>query len=155
MKKITKLLWSISLTALMGCSSNANNGKNAQSGDTTLPAHHHHEEEGAVLTLNNGSKWKADSNTNTNVKQLVRIAEDAKPVTLTDYQKFGDNLQEGIHRLIKDCRMKGAEHEALHRWMEVLLEKNKKLMEISSVEEAQNIFREQKQHLNLYQNYFE
>lgn len=116
---------------------------------------HSHEVKEAALTLNNGAKWKADSITNANVKQLINIADSGKPASLNEYQQLGNNILDGINKLLKDCKMQGADHEALHHWLEPLLNKNDSLIKSSSLAQAQQIFTEEKQQLNLYHNYFE
>jgi len=121
----------------------------------TQTVEHHQEEEGNSLSLNNGAKWKADSITNANVGQLFKIVDNSKPASLNDYKQLGYNILDAINKLLKDCKMKGADHEALHHWLEPLLKKNDVLIKSSSLEQAQQIFTEEKQHLNLYHKYFE
>lgn len=112
----------------------------------------------SVLTLNNGIKWKADSITNENVKSIKNISDKSsgeKEKTLIDYHKCADEFQKAVNKMIEDCRMKGPDHEALHRWLHPLLNEIKKLNEATDTTEAENIFSEIQNQLNLYNNFFE
>ncbi|NUQ24285.1 MAG: hypothetical protein HUU34_10040 [Saprospiraceae bacterium] len=109
----------------------------------------------AQLGLNNGAKWKADSGTNAHVTALLQIAQANNPQTLADYQNAGNTFQNELNNLIKDCRMQGPDHDALHQWLEPLLASNKKLMEAENQDAASAIFNEQKEHIQLYFTYFE
>lgn len=159
MKNIFRISIGIIITLLAAaCSNNSSEQKTVsdKNNDTaSIKMEHSHETEETALTLNNGVKWKADSITNVNVEQLIRITENDKTKTLNDYQEIGNNIQGGINKLVKDCKMQGDDHEALHHWLEPLLKKNDALIKSSSFEQAQKIFQEEKQHLNLYHNYFE
>lgn len=109
----------------------------------------------AQLSLNNGAKWKADSITNAHVTALLQIAQANNLQTLADYQNAGNTFQSELNNLIKDCRMQGPDHDALHKWLEPLLASNKKLLEAENQDAASAIFNEQKEHIQLYFSYFE
>ncbi len=109
----------------------------------------------AALTLNNGAKWKADSSTNINVSELYNVIAEANPVNLEDYHKTGKAFQMGLDKMISECRMQGADHEALHHWLEPLLEENRKLQETKSVNDGTEAFDFIKRQLEKYHEYFE
>ena len=112
-------------------------------------------ESSSGLTLNNGAKWKADSITNFNVSALTKISAAQKPSSLEEYHTTGKLIQDALNKLLQDCRMKGPDHEALHHWIEPLLETNNHLVDSKNTGEAVDIFlREQKQ-INIYPQYFE
>ncbi|MEO5945388.1 MAG: hypothetical protein ABIP79_01115 [Chitinophagaceae bacterium] len=71
------------------------------------------------LFLNNGNKWKADSITNHNVVRLKTTADmfrvDPFP-SINNYQLLGKDLSDDIDVLIQQSKMKGEEHESLHKW---------------------------------------
>jgi hypothetical protein len=116
---------------------------------------HDHHEPATSLSLNNGAKWQADSMTEANVEALILIADNNTAISLEDYQKLAHSLEEGINKLINDCRMKGPEHEALHQWLEPLLTMNQELTEAASAEDAEKLFLKEKEHLHLFNDYFE
>lgn len=122
--------------------------------DTTATLHDENEESGE-LTLNNGNRWKADSITHVNVSALSKIITEQKPATLEDYHASAQQLQAGIEKLLTDCRMKGDEHEALHHWLEPIMESNGKLSKSTTVEEASTLYNAERERINIYPQYFE
>ncbi|RTL51558.1 MAG: hypothetical protein EKK39_08100 [Sphingobacteriales bacterium] len=74
--------------------------------------------------MNNGAKWKADSITNRNLRDLRNIADNFKILpnpSLKEYQILGKDLTNGLNKMIQECRMSGPEHEALSHWLEPLI----------------------------------
>ena len=116
---------------------------------------HEHTEAASVLVLNNGNKWKADSVTVTNAEALQATIAPANPESLEDYRKTSADINEGLNKMIKQCTMKGADHEALHLWLEPLMKKVKELGESSTVEKATPILHELETQANLFPQYFE
>lgn len=138
---------------LLACQSAENKETKLQTEKATDTDTHH--EDGAELSLNNGAKWKTDSSTNKNVLELYNRIADANPVTLEDYQKTGKVLQSDINEMIKECRMHGADHDALHHWLEPLMEENKKLSEVITTEDGKKIFGIIRKQIENYSEYFE
>lgn len=108
-----------------------------------------------TLVLNNGEKWKADSITNVNVAAIEGIIAKGKPVTLEDHLKTAGEMQEALNKLIKDCRMKGPEHDALHHWLEPFLATHKQLLEVKTLEAAQTIYMDLSAQIKVYPEFFE
>lgn len=119
---------------------------------------HAHEKIPVTLQLKeNGDKWEADEPTHNNVQTLSKLAADFKSggdTSLEGYLKAGDTLQAGIGQLVKDCKMKGAAHEALHLWLEPLIEIVKELNESKDVAAASQNFSNADQQIQLYYDYF-
>lgn len=116
-----------------------------------------HEAASEKLVLNNGVKWKVDKITNDNVanlQQLVKATNGKTAKSLKDYHMAGVALQNGITKMIRECRMKGPDHLALHKWLEPLMEKVSKLSRASDVTAAAQLFDAIKARLNLYNGYF-
>lgn len=110
------------------------------------------------LTLNNGAKWKADSITNHNVLILKTVADNfkIKPFpSSNDYRILSSNLSNALNQMIEQCKMTGPDHEALHHWLEPVLEKNKELKNISDTASASKIFVSIDKWIHDYPNYFE
>ena len=57
--------------------------------------------------------------------------------------------------MVNECKMKGADHEALHHWLEPVMKKTKELKSANSVENARTIFDEIEKQINLFPQYFE
>ncbi|HVW95965.1 hypothetical protein [Mucilaginibacter ginsenosidivorans] len=114
-----------------------------------------HEQASEKLVLNNGAKWKIDQPTSKNVTRLQQIAGKAGVRTLADYHQAGAALQAGINQMIKECRMKGPDHLALHKWLEPLMEQVALLNQATNAASAKIHFNEVKKRLTLFNQYFQ
>ncbi|HNR06123.1 MAG TPA: hypothetical protein PKM27_02335 [Saprospiraceae bacterium] len=117
---------------------------------------HDHPDHG--LSLNQGAKWKSDVPTLENVKNLQSIVERAVNMqgpTQESYLKTAAELQAGLDKMIRECRMKGPDHDALHLWLEPLIQQVSAFKESKTTEEASaNLDLIQKQ-IHLFADYFE
>lgn len=126
--------------------------------ETDERANHEHAVAGKELALNNGTKWKADAITNQNVASLKIIADNFKLKTspsIDDYQLAGADLNGGINKLIKDCKMSGPDHDELHKWLEPVLKEINQLKTISDTTLARTIFQSINVRIENYYNFFE
>ena len=109
------------------------------------------------LALNNGEKWKADESTNNNVASIEKTVSgfnDGSEKKLEDYKALHASLQAGVEKMVKECRMKGADHDALHLWLEPLMGMVKQLGDVSSVEEGAASVDKINNQVKLYPQYF-
>ncbi len=152
---IKKLLAILMVTAvLLACNSAAEKEKSTAA-DTLTNNHHDHEEEATGLALDNGAKWKADSITIANVSLLKETLSVAKKEKLEDYLQTASQLQEGLNKMLSECKMKGEDHNALHQWLVPLMEKVKVLKTATTVEDAAAISTAIEKQVNLFTEYFE
>ena len=108
--------------------------------------------------LNNGAKWKGDAPTNENVANLKSIIDNFKTKEnpeVKDYQVFQASFTEGIGKMVKECKMQGPDHDALHVWLEPLMKDNKEMKDLNSKESMAGAFRIISQRVDLYPQYFE
>lgn len=154
MKKILISILSAGLFASCSSSDQSHNQTPVKTEEQAAPAELEHEQ-GHGLSLNNGVKWKADASTNANVGALKNILSLAKPAATEHFLATGKLLQAGLDKMIRECRMQGADHNALHQWLEPLMGQVQKLQEASSVEEAQTVYHEIETQIGLYDHYFE
>ncbi len=111
-----------------------------------------------VPDLNNGAKWKADVSTNENVANLKSIINEFKvnaDPEVKDYQAFQVKFTDGIGKMVKECKMQGADHDALHVWLEPLMKDNKDMKGLDSKESLASAFHTISQRVDLYPQYFE
>jgi hypothetical protein len=113
-----------------------------------------HEPVSGKLVLNHGAKWKVDKPTSNNVSHLQQIVKAGNVKTLKDYHKAGKALQVGITTMIKECRMQGADHLALHYWLEPLMKKIIKLNQATNVTAAAGSYHGITVQLALFNQYF-
>jgi hypothetical protein len=152
MKKIVAIAFITGL--LLSCNSKNDQEKNST---TAVPVEKQQQpaEKETGLVLNNGAKWKADSTTLLNVALLQKIAAGARKENLENYMQTATQLEEGISKMINECKMKGPDHEALHHWLEPLIERTKELKKATTVAEATTIFSEIERRINLFSEFFE
>lgn len=152
MKKIISILLATALFA--ACDSNKSDEQKTST-DTISAKHEEHEKNAGELQLNNGAKWKIDSVTAINAGLLKTIVSEAKANKPANYAATAAKLQDGLNKLIKECKMSGADHDALHHWLEPMIEKTKEFKNAGSAESAETILTGIEQQLNLFDQYFE
>lgn len=107
---------------------------------TEMHEHEHTQEETVkTLALNNGAKWQTDESTRqhaTNLEAIVNSFQFNENTALDAYHQHAAGMQEELNQLIQDCRMKGPEHDALHLWLEPVLNDTKRLSETQDVAAA-------------------
>jgi len=143
----------LATSLLLAC----NPGKEKESHPENAPAtenHSQHEEKATGLVLNNGAKWKADSITVLNVSLMQSTISSAQKESPLDIRKTAALLQDGLNKMVTECKMKGPDHDALHHWLEPLLEKTKALKKATSIEQASVILSELEKQMNLFAQYF-
>ena len=120
--------------------------------------HHHPGKSSSNLSLNGTDKWKADQPTFEQVKKLqtqANLFAGNAPYTPDEYKVAGVNLQTGINTLTRECKMKGAEHEALHHWLEPLIQQVTALKAAETTKAGQKSLNEVQLQLELFDQYFE
>lgn len=114
MKKIIVIL----TMAIVSCNSGVKTEEQGHDKASHEKAKEQHSAHG--LQLNNGVKWEADDATQTNVAALKQVINDPAYASPGKRTELAASLQMKIDTLIKQCRMKGPEHDALHVWLEKL-----------------------------------
>ena len=110
------------------------------------------------LTLHNGAKWPADAPTNKNADVIISIGDQfskMNPKTVEDYKTFGNDVNEAINTMIRECTMKGEADMALHYWFAPILQNASDLKETSNINELENIASEMIDRIHIYHQYFE
>ncbi len=111
-----------------------------------------------TLTLNHGAKWVVDTATNGNYVSLKTMtnmfAVDPFPA-LAGYQTYGSDMMNGINKMMKDCTMKGADHDELHKWLEPIVRQSNQLKNVTDTVLAKKIFDSVHTRVDLFANYFD
>ncbi|MBK7122482.1 MAG: hypothetical protein IPH68_06495 [Chitinophagaceae bacterium] len=128
-----------------------------ESPSTVEPAAEIHapDDHASGLVLNNGAKWKADLSTIGNVDLLQKVVSGAKKESLDNYLQTAAQLEAGLNKMVSECKMQGADHDALHLWLEPLMEKARDLKKVTSTETAATLLTEIDKQVNLFPQYFE
>lgn len=149
MKK--KLLIILCCSFLFSCNQGTNNSESESNGTPTMASD-------TSLTLNNGAKWKADSITSHNVIRLKVTANmfRVKPFPILDtYQLLGGYLSNDVDTMLQQCKMTGADHEALHKWLAPILNQSTRLKTITDTAEARKVFDSVDRRINIFPQYFD
>ncbi|HTM92143.1 MAG TPA: hypothetical protein VL095_06990 [Flavisolibacter sp.] len=147
-----KLLILLCISSLFACTNAGTEKKET----IQAPEETHHE--ATELALNNGARWKSDESTNKNVAELEAITDrftTNQPKLTADFTSVANELQTGLDKMIKECRMQGADHEALHQWLEPLMKNVNELKKANDEKEASKLFNEISEQLINYHQYFE
>jgi len=107
------------------------------------------------LSLNSGMRWKSDQSTMANVNAMKLIMENSSPQTIEEFHMTADMMQGSVDKMISECRMTGADHDALHLWLEPLMEKTKELKEGETMDELTLTHDWLDDQVNLFYEYFE
>jgi hypothetical protein len=76
-----------------------------------------------------GKKWKADESTKKYVAGMVQLVNDSSQAIPAKRMELYSKLQSQVDSLVKYCTMKGPDHDALHGWLETVLDKMRDLKE--------------------------
>ena len=110
------------------------------------------------LTLNNGSKWEADESTRlhaANLNALVDAFDKKENSDVESYHVFAAAMQEELGGLVKDCKMKGVDHDALHLWLEPVMKGVNDIKETPVAEEGKHIAEQLTTNVQKFNQYFE
>ena len=146
-----KLLIIVCGSILFSCNQGTKNSESKSNDDHTVAAD-------TSLTLNNGAKWKADSITNHNVVSLKTTAGMFKVEpfpSLSNYQVLGNDLSSDLSTMLQQCKMKGDDHEALHKWLGPIINQSEHLKNVADTAEGRKIFDSVDNRINKYNQYFE
>jgi len=154
------LMLSLSLL-LFSC--NSSGDKTIQTADTAIKENHaeyegeHEKASASGLSLNNGAKWQTDKSTRTHVSGLMDSlhAFNAKPPEDHDaYKLFATSMQKEMEGLIKNCKMKGPDHEALHLWLHPVLQDIKNLGTTVTAEQGKKATEKLSRDIEKFNQYF-
>ena len=116
--------------------------------------HKDHADASANLELNNGKKWK----TNTEMLPYIQKQEqliDAYDDETGDYKKLAADLSTANDQLIKSCTMTGKSHDVLHVWLTDHMKKIDLLTKAATQKEAEKIAESLEHSMESYHQYFE
>lgn len=112
---------------------------------------HQHETGKNTVQLDNGNKWKANSETVTGISNMLSLVENGisgKAALPT----LHDSLQFEFKTIFDKCTMKGESHNQLHNFLVPLKEHLSKFKEGDI--NIENL-KEMKEYLSTFKNYFE
>lgn len=115
MKKIIIVLPIMSLL-LINCGNISQQQIKEQKQTASQEENHHHDESEAI-ELNNGQKWKVDSNMIRHIRNMENDVIFFTKLEQKYYKTLSVKLQTNIDLLTSNCTMKGQAHDELHKWL--------------------------------------
>ena len=79
------------------------------------------------MHLRENIKYRADETTRRNVDSLTSIINDNSNKGEANRVQLTEQVQKRIEILVQQCKMKGPDHDALHEWLEKVLDDLKRL----------------------------
>jgi hypothetical protein len=153
-----KLLTMVLLAGTIWSCNNHKPEKSKNFNNISEAEEHHPEATDEKLELNNGAKWKVDGITHNNVNSLKLIIKEfdkGNDKSLSAYKKTQSDLQKGIEKMIAECKMQGANHLALHKWLEPLMVQVADFKKESATPYAAEALNGIQTQVTLYDQYFE
>lgn len=154
-----KIVTALILFSFFACSQG--NKKENSTTTVTEPREEHAAAEdthSTELTLNKGSKWKTDESTRLHAAKL-NTAIDAfnkkEAPGVAEYHTFAAELQTELGALVKACRMKGADHEALHLWLGPVMKQTADLKSVGTAGEGKKVTEQLSADIKKFNQYFE
>jgi hypothetical protein len=114
MKQMKRIVWFFISLSFLAC---VNNTSQEQKENKEEQEHN----SASALQLNNGAKWNADSTTLVNVSTITQLVNDNNYRDKKNRAEFSGQLQSRLDTLVKQCKMSGPDHDALHAWLKPVL----------------------------------
>jgi len=113
---------------------------------------HDHSKE--AIELNNGKKWKVDSNMMTHIKQMESDVKTTTSAKNKDFSTLNTQLLKGIAALTSNCTMTGQAHDELHKWLVPFIGTVNEFNDKLNVKEQQLWFAEVQDAMKEFNTYF-
>lgn len=139
---------------LIGCG-NTTNVKSKVQTKSANHKEHLHDEESEAIELNNGEKWKVDSNMIIHIRNMETDINSFIKVEQKDYKSLSEKLQSNIDLLTTNCTMKGKAHDELHKWLLPYIDMVKELSEAKDKTEASKQFENIQTSFTTFNQYFQ
>ena len=103
------------------------------------------------IELNNGEKWKVDSNMLLHIRNMEKDVVVFESNNVKDYKLLATKLNQNIDLLTSNCTMKGQAHNELHKWLVPFIE----LVKNFSGEDSTEQFKEIQHSFKIFNQYFQ
>lgn len=139
---------------LTSCGNSTNEKSNKQT-ETVIHNEHHHDEESEAIELNNGEKWKVDTNMIIHIRNMEYDVLSYAKVEQKDYKFMSKKLQSNIDLLTSNCTMKGKAHDELHKWLLPFIDLVTELSEVKDEYEAEIKIKNIQTSFTVFNQYFQ
>jgi uncharacterized lipoprotein NlpE involved in copper resistance len=116
--------------------------------------HDHEEQNVETIELNNGRKWKVNTEMTPFILKGKELVEKYIADKGSDYTKLANEIEAQNNQLISSCSMDGKSHDELHKWLHPHLELVESLKNAKN-NEAKELVAKIKTSYDEFGNYFE
>lgn len=107
------------------------------------------------IELNNGEKWKINSETTTGIQAMIALLEEKEYATADAYKQLGYSLTKEKNTIIEKCNIQGPPHDNLHVFLHPLFENIDLLDNVKTKIQEESITASIKKQLLKYSDFFE
>ncbi len=118
-------------------------------------AAHDHDHANETIALNNGEKWKVNSEMIPFINNGIKLVNNYVEKKDVNFGELAKQLEVENGKLIESCTMKGASHDELHKWLHPHLELVEELAESKDAKAAEGVVAKLKQSYETYTKYFQ
>lgn len=153
MKKTIQLFLAITIVIFTVSCGDKTTKKQEQ--PNTLQTEEHQHESEAIVTLNNGNLWEANTETTEGVNNMIVLLTNfSEKENIEAYATLKQNLEKEFGTIITKCSMQGEAHNQLHNFLMPMKELFNGLAS-SNVDTCKESFNELNKHLTSYAKFFE
>lgn len=139
---------------IFGCG-NVENEKSNKPTVSNSKEEHKHNAEIQSIELNNGEKWKVDSNMIPYIRNMERDIISFSNDEHKDYNSLAEKLQSNIDSLTYNCTMEGKAHDELHKWLLPFIDLVTELSKSKNETEAAKQFENIQKSFRIFNQYFQ
>lgn len=122
---------------------------------STNHTHDDQHDQNAGINLNEGKKWKVNSEMKPDVEKGMQVLNEFIDQKGENYGELAENLKAQNNALIQSCTMEGESHDELHKWLHPHIKLVERLSIAEEKEDAEEILVQLEVSYNTYQKYFE
>lgn len=157
---MTKITLAALSLFLLSCGNTASENAKVETpkSDTSVVAKaetEHEHDENEAIELDNGKKWKVDTNMMTHFQAMKIDIAAFKGKTTSEYEALAVNLKKNIDRLTSNCTMTGQAHDEVHKWLLPYIDLVDEFSESKSEAEFEKHYQELKSAYVTFDTYFE
>ena len=122
---------------------------------TNKPTEKHHHDKSEEVQLNDGNRWKANTETTSGIKKMQLLLNDFSDKESTEaFTELEENLKVEFTNIFSKCTMTGESHNQLHTFLKPML-KYFDGLNSGDLKVCQKNYTVLKEHLKEYSKYFE
>ena len=115
---------------------------------------HEHTVSVDAIALDNGQKWKVNAEMLPYIQNMENDINTFSGTEVEAYKLLASKLTTNYEALITSCSMTGKSHDELHKWLLPYIESVKQLANAQSNQQAAETLTEIKNHMKIYNTYF-